>query len=793
MREAARGFGFGAVGVWSRLVCVSLALAYGLWCCVAFSSVAGSAFATGLPDGRVFEMVTPVENHDADVYVPEAISEELYPGEGDTTTRLPFQAAVDGGAVAYAGEATVGGQGDAGASEGDEYVARRSEEGGWSQVDAEPLGVNSEGVNDLTGVKSTYYQAFSSDLSIGILQSGSENEAVLGVGAPANYRVLYAHVAGEAGAVPLFTVAPPDRSVEEFISAETPTIDPSAGSVPLVFAGASAGLSAGSVGSTELLFEANDALTANAVDGGAEENNLYVSLGGRLSLVNVLPDGVAAPGATFGGPVLGGPALERPRSNESDFGGVVSGDGSRVFWTDLASRDLFVRLNPVRPQSPLGAGGECTVAGDACTVEVDATKPSAKGVSGGGQFWKASSDGSLVFFTDESQLTVGSTAEAGKPDLYEYEVPTGRLTDLTVNSVNVGEAADVQAVIGVSEDGSKVYFAADGVLAGNENSEGRVAQAGQPNLYLFSSKEGHTRVTFIATLSPAAETGSIGDVNNVIPKLRSDSPYAEVGDLAVGVGDRTAEVSGSGGTLVFMSNNQDVDGYAPEFDGKPLEEVYVYEAEDAGENGELFCASCAASHKQPELNNFLTRDGLGAFLPPDWSLTQEPQWMSEEGGRVFFDSVEPLVPGDTNGKPDVYEWERDGVGSCEEASGCIYLLSGGASTAASWLIGVSGSGNDVFMVSRAQLVPQDKNENYNVFDARVGGVQPVTSPSCVESGCQGVPAGTPVFSTPPTVTFEGVGNFPPPSAGALNTTKPKAKTKPKGKATKKVKEGQGQG
>ena len=759
-----------------RRFAVGIMLACGL-CCYGGVSVAGGA---GLPDGRVFEMVTPLNNHDANVYAPEAITEEMHPGEGDVTTTLPFRASIEGSAVAYAGDATTGGMGDTGAAEGDEYVARRAAAGGWSQVNAEPLGVSSEGANDLTGGKSTYYQAFSNSLSVGILQSGELGEAVLSGGVPANYHMLYAHAIGEAGAAPLFTVTPPDRSEEEFGSYEVPKIYPGAHGV-FAFAGASAGLSEGAAGSSELLFEANDALTANAADGGMRANNLYVSVSGRLSLVNVLPDGMAVPDATFGGP-----ELQRPFANEPDFSGVVSGDGSRVFWTDLASHDLFVRLNPTRPQSPLSASGDCLVAEDACTVEVDSAVPGAAGSSGGGQFWTASSDGSLVFFTDESQLTIGSTAASGEPDLYEYEVPTGRLTDLTAHS---GGPAGVRAVIGTSKDGARVYFAADGVLAENENSEHRTAQAGQPNIYLLENG----KTVFIAALSGEATVGSVGDVNNVIPKLENEPPYANVGDLSPGIGDRTAEVSGSGGTLVFMSNNQGVGGYTPEFNGKPLEEVYVYEAEDAGADGELFCASCAASHKQPELANFLTEEGLGAFLPPDWSLTQEPQWMSEEGGtledggRVFFDSIEPLVSADTNGKPDVYEWERDGVGSCQEASGCIYLLSGGTSTAASWLIGVSGSGNDVFMVSRAQLVPQDKDETYNVFDARVGGVQPVTPPSCVESGCQGVPAGAPVFATPPTVTFEGVGNFPPPSTSTSTTTKPKVKVKPKAKSKKKAK------
>jgi hypothetical protein len=768
--SVARNFGRESTGMWLRVVGVFVTLVCGC-CCGVVSGVVGSAVAAGLPDGRVVEIVTPAQNDDASVYTPEAMSEELYPGEGDTTTRLPFRASTNGDAVAYVGGSTVGGMGDTGASEGNEYVATRAAAGGWSQVNVEPLGINNEGVNDLTGQKSTYYQAFSSDLSVGILQSGEEKEPVLSAEAPANYHVLYTHMVSQAGSVPLFTVTPPDRSEKEFESSGVPKIYPGAGGV-LVFAGASAGLSQATAGSSELLFEANDALTTNAVDGGPGANNLYVSVGGRLSLVNVLPDGVAAPSATFGSP-----ALQEPGENSPDFSDAVSGDGSRVFWTDLASHDLFMRLNPTRPQSPMGTGGECTVTVDACTVEVDAAAPGASGSNGGGQFWTADSNGSLVFFTDESRLTVGSTATAGAPDLYEYEVPTGRLADLTVDGK---EPADVQAVIGASNDGSRVYFAARSVLASNENSEHRTAQAGQPNVYLFEEGK-KTPITFIATLS------RIGDPNHVIPKLNNVPPYAEVGDLQPGIGNRTAEVSSSGSTLVFMSNNQSVGGYTPEFNGKSLEEVYVYEAEDAGEGGELFCASCAASRKQPELANFLTEEGLGAFLPPDWSLTQQPQWMSEDGGRVFFDSVEPLVPADTNGKPDVYEWERNGVGSCAEASGCIYLLSGGASAAASWLIGVSASGNDVFMVSRAQLVPQDKNETYSVFDARVDGVPPATPPSCVESSCQGVPAGVPAFATPPTVTFEGVGNFPPPTASTKTKTKASTKARAKKKARPKRK------
>jgi hypothetical protein len=48
---------------------------------------------------------------------------------------------------------------------------------------------------------------------------------------------------------------------------------------------------------------------------------------------------------------------------------------------------------------------------------------------------------------------------------------------------------------------------------------------------------------------------------------------------------------------------------------------------------------------------------------------------------VFFDTYEALVSQDTNGQADVYEWEREGAGSCPagSADGCVYLLSGGTS------------------------------------------------------------------------------------------------------------------
>ena len=83
----------------------------------------------------------------------------------------------------------------------------------------------------------------------------------------------------------------------------------------------------------------------------------------------------------------------------------------------------------------------------------------------------------------------------------------------------------------------------------------------------------------------------------------------------------------------------------------------------------------------------------------------------------------------------------------------------------SWLLGASASGNDAFVITRAQLASGDQNEAFDLYDARVGGVVPPRPPECTGSGCQGAPASAPVFATPPSVTFNGVGNLPEPASG----------------------------
>ena len=673
-----------------------------------------------LPDGRVYELVsTPPSaegSNDGNVYVPTG-GQLLSEGEGldpyngtsphGISSPHPAQAAGDGEAVTYAGDPPAsGGGGNEGNEHGNQYIATRAPNGGWTQASLSPSGAHNE------------YLAFSGELSTGVLRSSEE----LTSDAPQGYEALYARTAGGGPFEALFTAAPERRTPQEFgyvdghDQLETSLL---AGGTGLTLAGGNAGTGAVPAFS-HLVFEASAVLpsTPAAPEGGVGENNLYDSVGGRLYLVNVLPEGKVQAGATLG---------RYEAHSESDAEGrystnAVSADGSRIVWSSpewVSEPDgsgeragaLYVRENDTQPQSPVEEG-RCTVPTDACTVQVDLKQPGSSGQNGGGQFVAASGDGSRVLFTDENRLTGDSVAKPGSPDLYEYDLEgpeEERLTDLSVPA-GAGAGANVQGVVGSSVDGSYVYFVADGVLSEGKNAEGVEPAEGHPNLYLYH--DAHN--TFIATLGPA-------DGNFT---LSGGSSAVALGDWR-DPGHRTAEVSSDGRAVTFMSTLP-LTHYDNAFEGVPVTEVFVYEAE----TGRIACASCNPSGEPPvaSAGEFHREGGVviawGSLLPTSGSLdAYQSRVISEGGSRVFFDSIEPLVPRDSNGYLDVYEWERDGSGSCTLPQGCVYLLSGGQNPENSYLLDASESGDDVFFVSRAQLASKDRGSDAEaLYDARVGGV-----------------------------------------------------------------------
>jgi DNA-binding beta-propeller fold protein YncE len=497
---------------------------------------------------------------------------------------------------------------------------------------------------------------------------------------------------------------------------------------------------------------------------------LYEWAGGRLTLVSILPDGTSASNPEIG-----------PGSGNHVARHSISADGSRIVWQ---SNSVLYMRDIVREE---------TVQLDAAESECESSECG----KGNGVFQIASADGSKVLFTDAQRLTREAGASQGHADLYECEmVETAgklkcRLSDLTPRSAG-GEEAGVQGgVVGASDDGSWVYFVADGVLApGAEpgTCEGRKRDA-TCNLYVRHG--GETRL--VAVLSG------------------EDRPdWAEA--LLPGLVGLTARVSPNGEWLAFMSQRS-LTGYdnRDAVSGHLDEEVYVYHA-SAG--AALVCASCNPTGARPHGAEYgPLRAGRGGLVggsetweSTQWLAANVPGWTPYESstalyqsrylsdsGRLFFNSSDALVPQDVNGTQDVYQYESPGEGECTAASvtfsersgGCVDLVSSGTSATESAFLDASESGGDVFFLTAARLASQDADASVDVYDAQECiGTSPcfpssaAQSPPCTtETSCRPAPTPQPsAFGVPASATFAGAGNHPP-SATSKSSLKPKSLTR----------------
>ena len=306
-------------------------------------------------------------------------------------------------------------------------------------------------------------------------------------------------------------------------------------------------------------------------------------------------------------------------------------------------------------------------------------------------------------------------------------------------------------MVGTSKDGAYVYFVANGILSEEANGAGQKAKAGKANLYLFH--EGEAGVRFIGTL--AGEDDLDWDSP---PRSQSARVSADGRHLAF-VSIEAEELAGGYDNTIAEGTKCQPNAVSNELGGGPrCPEAFVYDAESK----ELTCASCSPSGSRP----------LGPTQLPGASNPYEgPRYLSADGSRLYFESRDALLPGDENQKRDVYEFERAGKGSCTSESpsfdsasgGCLFLISSGRSESDSYLLDASADGRDVFLSTRSALVGWDTNENYDVYDARTGGgfPEPNEVSVCEGEACRPPAAPTPGVFSPPTASFQGLGNLSP--------------------------------
>jgi hypothetical protein len=666
--------------------------------------------SAALPDCRAYEMVTPLDKSNGDVLT--RINVTGYPTNlhqsselGSDFTYSSYRAFAEPQAGPYTNQ----------------HMARRDPAAGWvSEAITPPRGPLFR-----NGELENPYRAFSSDLSIGWLMQ--EGDPPLASCAPAGFVGLYRRES-VSGAFAALSCAQPNLASNVF----RPELE---------------GFSTdGSVA----VFRVDDELAVNGSPQASDSGNyqVYISRGGQLRLLSVLPSGEASAADSS----VGTAGKSEP-ANQNRFQVVeraVSEDGSRVYWsTGLSgSGPLYLRLNATQPQSNIDSvTGECTQPTRACTIAVAGSESAF--------FQTATGDGSKALYKVTSGPNSGN--------LYQFELGSAAPPQL------IGEGV-VGSILGASEDLARVYFVSTKASA-QAQSEG--ALEGNPNIYL--SEGGQSQ--FVGRFASSDLAGT---------SLLYGSP---VGAVPI---ERTVRVSANGRSLVFMSYSRELSELTASHDntdavsGEPDAQVYLYDAEADGGLGSLHCVSCNPNGARPhgsEIEQGIN-NGVGpwaaAVLPRFETQFYQPRYLNDEGDRVFFNSFDALVLRDTNGAKDVYQWQAAGSGNCDAQSsayvsisdGCLSLISSGQSPTDSELIDASASGNDVFFTTVEGLLPQDFGL-IDVYDARVEGGFP--SPSSAPAACEGEacqgPLQAPNDPTPASSTFEGAGNV-------------KGETKAKGRCAK---------
>ena len=628
-----------------------------------------------------------------------------------------MQSAADGDKLAFPSASSFAGNGS-NSAQPNHYIATRGA-AGWSTRGIDPPLEVPGLLNSAALGPISFFYAYTPDLRTAWLYNG--NRTPLAASAPAGVPQIYRREDPGGALTPLAIATPAELPIE---------------AKQIELAGYSEDLS-------KQIFEYPGALTADAAAGKGRQ--IYEYAGGALHLVSVLPGGTAAARAE---------ALTSGANGPSEQGlialrGAVAREASRVFWIAPASNSRYYRTGTVYVRiDPLGAGAQ--------TVQLSPGGHSA--------FLGASRDGSRALLDSEGELELVSDTASGA------RTAIASLSRMSAPGANGGYH---NGLLGASADLSRVYF-----ISGEARDGG---EAGAFNLYGWHGGA----FTLIGELDEYDAFGAdVSGVGGVEAKGTGVLP----GPAGVEPRIHSSSVSADGLRVAFTSSSPAMAarvGYdnADATDGEAAREVYLYDAAAPTGSG-LTCVSCNPSGARPRADRGRQPEGPGTFssksqppsspraavLPSEGNSSLNPRRpLSADGRRVLFESYDPLVPADTNGTWDVYEWEAPGKGSCHAGDpdyffrdrGCINLLSSGRSREASQLIDADPEGANAFIRTTSSIDPRDEGA-YDAYDARIGGgfALPAALAPCEGEACQNAPA-APATPTPASSAFRGAGDIGP--------------------------------
>lgn len=411
----------------------------------------------------------------------------------------------------------------------------------------------------------------------------------------------------------------------------------------------------------------------------------------------------------FGQPAVGA-IYDRTADGTTHVASLLPGDepvpaGANTFYEGASSDGSAVVFlsDPTNPGDP--ASTTMYERRNGATLEVASASPRFAGIS---------RNGDRVFY-----FRPDGSANPERGEIFVFDADSHVTTPIATSEATV---------VNVSADGSHVYFVSTQQLGG----EGTL---GAENLYVWDGASVH----FIAELDPS-DLQQFGGVS-IFNLGQWTAAVGPVQNPNIGPGSDPSRTTPDGSVFVFQSHAS-----LTPYDSEGHSEVYRYDARDQS----LVCVSCSPIDVPPSSDGNLV---LSGFLNAGSPIGAEALIanVTDDGETVFFQSSDALVPGDTNGAVDVYEWK----------AGRISLISTGHSSAPSYLYGMSPDGRDVLFRTREALVPRDHTEAAGaIYDARIDGgfSEGAVSQPCVEDACQGTPGGAPALSTAGNTGSQASGN-----------------------------------
>lgn len=459
----------------------------------------------------------------------------------------------------------------------------------------------------------------------------------------------------------------------------------------------------------------------------------------------------------FNQPVLGGASASlNVATFQSDVNFTPEAHGGE--YKAYVYEDGVVKLLGVLPDGTMPPGGSRLIHG-----------PQYPGSLGGGDDENAiakrdmvSTDGSRILFevnelpgqifmhrrgTHSVLVTESETSEPVTAENVRLEAATPDLRHIVFRTTT--------RLLDSAPEGEGIYMFTD---SPNPESESNLTYIGkteatgafeEPPMVLGMSDDG-TQIYYIEHFNHAASTLQLWDAGQTHQVAGWDGDPGE------------ARVSSDGRELAFMNPNALTAAAQVRLE-RPGElktsEMYVYK-EDANT---LTCVSCPATHAASifGIETEVEANHSGTRLAEPY----QPRFMTNDGRYVFFNTREALLPQDTNGVADAYEYNTE--------TGRLSLLSTGTGEYGAWFVDATANGGEVFLVTRQKLTGWDPDKLVDLYTARVEGGLPEPPPPpavCNGDACQGTPAAPPTFNT--ASGFTGLGN---PSFAPIVKIKAKAK------------------